>query len=262
MKTSGRVALLPLLTLAVLVGLWFLAAARGWLVRPTGPGTQIALFPSPTEALAGLKEVAGQGRLLKDTLASLLRVGVAYSLSVLVGVPLGLWLGRVVVAREALLPVLNFLRSLSPLAWIPFAVLWLGTGDTTVVVLLLLAALPPVAVTTAAAVASIPKVYFRVASDYGLRGLRLFSQVLFPAILPQLVTMLRVTMGLCWLVLVAAEMIAGDRGVGFLIQDANQSLRPDLIFIGMVVIGMLGILFDRLLLLLTRVPSLRWGWEK
>jgi NitT/TauT family transport system permease protein len=80
--------------------------------------------------------------------------------------------------------------------------------------------------------------------------------------MPQIVTMLRVTMGLCWLVLVAAEMIAGDRGIGFLIQDANQSLRSDLILVGMLVIGALGVFFDRLLLLLTRIPSLRWGWER
>lgn len=262
MKASSRTVVLPLITLMVLVALWFVAADKGWLVRPTGPDTQISLFPSPTEALAGFREVAGEGKLGRDTVASLGRVGVAYFLSVIMGVALGLWLGQVAIAREALLPSLNFLRSLSPLAWIPYAVLWLGTGDGTVVVLLLLAAVPPVALMTAAAVAGIPRVYYRVANEYGLHGLRLFASVLFPAILPQLVTMLRVTMGLCWLVLVAAEMIAGDRGVGYLIQDANQALRPDLILVGMLVIGVLGVVFDRLLMLLTRVPSLRWGWEK
>ena len=258
----GRALLLPLLTLAVLAALWFLAAARGWLVRPTGPGTEVSLFPSPAEALAGAAEVSRDGRLLKDTVASLGRVVAAYVLSVGLGVPLGLWLGRVAAAREALLPLLNFLRVLSPLAWIPFAVLWLGMGDVTVVFLITLAALPPAAITTAAAVASVPKVYFRVAQDYDLRGARLVTQVLLPAVMPQVVTMLRVTMGLCWLVLVAAEMIAGERGVGFLIQDANYSLRSDLIFVGMLVIGVLGILFDRLLMLLTRIPSLRWGWDR
>lgn len=254
--------LLPLVTLSVILALWFVAAARGWLVRPTGPGTQISLFPSPSETLAGFTEAMRNGRLLSDTLASLARVLAAYVFSMGLGIPLGLWLGRMVAAREALLPLLNFLRALSPLAWIPFAVLWIGTGDLTVVFLIVLAALPPAAVSTAAAVSAVPRVYFRVAADFGIRGAKLFSQVLLPAVMPQIVTMLRVNMGLCWLVLVAAEMIAGDRGVGFLIQDANQSLRPDLIFVGMLVIGALGIGFDRLLLFLTRVPSLRWGWER
>ena len=110
--SAWRTRLLPLLTLLILLGAWFFAASRGWLVRPTGPGTQIALFPSPTETQAGLAEASRDGRLLKDTLASVARVGVAYVLSVLIGVPLGLWLGRMAAAREALLPVLNFLRAL------------------------------------------------------------------------------------------------------------------------------------------------------
>ncbi len=260
--TAWRMRLLPLLTLLVLLGAWFLAASRGWLVRVTGPDTQVSLFPSPVEAWAGASEVLKSGRLLNDTLTSVGRVLAAYVLSVVLGIPVGLWLGRVMVAREALMPVLNFLRVLSPLAWIPFIVLWIGLGDTAVVVLILLAAFPPATVTTVAAVASVPKVYFRVARDYDLRGAQLFTQVLLPAVMPQVVTMLRVTMGLCWLVLVAAEMIAGERGLGFLIQEANNNSRTDLILVGMLVIGALGILFDRLLLLLTRVPSLRWGWER
>ncbi len=254
--------LLPLLTFGIVIGFWGLAAARGWLVRVTGPTTFIPLLPSPAEALVGLREGLREGKLIESTLASIGRVGAGYVISVGVGVPLGLLLGRAALLREALLPLLNFLRVLSPLAWIPFAVLWLGAGNEAVVFLLVLAALPPVAVTTAAAVASVPRVYIRVGKDYGIGGLGQLTGVIFPAVLPQIITMLRVTMGLCWLVLVAAEMIAGDRGLGFMIQDANQGLRLDLIVAGMIVIGLLGVLSDRLLMLLTKIPSVRWGYDR
>jgi NitT/TauT family transport system permease protein len=256
---SLRAFLLPLLTFSVVVAIWWLAAVRGWLVRP---GTELSLLPTPGEALGGLWDGLREGKLIESALASIVRVAAGYAISIGVGVPLGLLLGQAAVLREALLPLLNFLRVLSPLAWIPFAVLWIGSSDSAVIFLLVMAALPPVAVTTAAAVASVPRVYTRVAKDYGISPLRQLLGVVFPAVLPQIITMLRVTMGLCWLVLVAAELAAGDRGLGYMIQDANQGLRTDLVVAGMIVIGLLGIVSDRLLMLLTKIPSVRWGYDR
>jgi NitT/TauT family transport system permease protein len=241
---------LPSLTFGTLTLLWALASVRAWL--------DPKFFPTPAAVGSGFSELVSSGRLWQDLGSSLLRVGIAYGISIGVGVPLGLWLGRVAAAREALLPLLNFLRALSPLAWIPFAVLWFGAGDVPVIFLIVMATLPPAAVTTAAAVASVPGVYFRVAKDYGIGAMAVALQ----AVMPQLITTLRLTMGLSWLVLAAAEMIAGQTGLGFLIQDANNGLRTDLILAGMIVLGLLGILTDRLLLLLTRLPSVRWGYEK
>jgi NitT/TauT family transport system permease protein len=251
---SLRGFFLPLLTFGILATLWWLASTRGWL--------DPRFFPTPQAVGTGFGELFSTGRIWRDLGASLLRVGVAYAISIGVGVPLGLWLGQWAAARQALLPLLNFLRALSPLAWIPFAVLWFGAGDVPVIFLITMATLPPAAVTTAAAVASVPRVYFRVAKDYGIRGAGLLTGVMLPAVMPGLITTLRLTMGLSWLVLAAAEMIAGQTGLGFLIQDANNGLRTDLILAGMIVLGTLGILTDRLLMLLTKIPSVRWGYDR
>lgn len=246
--------LYPSLTFGILLLIWWLASARGYLSEQ--------FFPTPAAFVTGFREEVASGSIFRDTLASLSRVGAGYAISVAVGVPLGMILGTVLGARLALLPLLNFLRSLSPLAWIPFAIFWIGIGHGAVIFLIVIAALPTIALSTMAAVAGIPKVYFRVAQDYDLKGLQRLTRVIFPAILPQLVTTLRVAMGLCWLVMVAGEMLAGNTGLGYLIHDANNGLRLDLIVVGMVVIGLLGMLCDRLLMLLTRLPGIRWGYDR
>lgn len=176
--------------------------------------------------------------------------------------PSGLLLGRSPWARQAFLPTVNFLRSLSPLAWIPFAILWLGIGDPPAIFLIFMAAVFPVILSTCAAVASIPSVYFRVARDLGIEGGALLREVTLPAIAPQVITTLRVAAGLSWLVVVAAEMIAGNDGLGFAVWDARNGLRIDLLTASMVVIGLIGVGLDRLLVRLTHIPSVRWGYER
>ena len=202
------------------------------------------------------------GHLVQDVLASLFRVGAGFLLATAIGIPAGLFLGHSAMARAALLPLVNFFRNLSPLAWIPFAILWLGIGDPPAIFLIFMAAVFPVVLSTAAAVASIPSVYFRVARDLGIRGPRLLSEVTLPAIAPQVITTLRVTAGLAWLVVVAAEMIAGRDGLGFAVWDARNGLRIDLLAAVMVVIGLIGVGLDRLLVQMTRIPSVRWGYER
>jgi NitT/TauT family transport system permease protein len=218
--------------------------------------------PSPAEVLAGFAEEVQRGRMFDDVIASLYRVAAGFLLAVLLGVPTGLVIGLKLKAREALLPTLNFFRSLSPLAWIPFAIMWFGIGDVPAIFLIFMTGYFPIALAAAAAVANIPSVYFKVAKDYGLHREKLLLQVTLPAIMPQIITALRITAGLSWVVVVAAEMIAGRDGLGFLIWDARNQLRPDLLVVGMVVIGLIGVALDRLLVQLTRIPSVRWGYEK
>src|SRR5882724_7354958 len=250
----SRTRLLPLLVLCVAIAVW----SALWLLK----AFPASVFPSPPAVARGLAEEIRTGRLLADLVASLFRVTTGFMLAVVLGLPVGLWLGRHVRSRFALLPLINFFRSLSPLAWIPFAILWFGIGDMPAIFLIFMACFFPVVVATVAAVANIPSIYFRVAHDYSFSGTELLTKVTLPALAPQVITSLRVTAGLAWVVVVAAEMIAGRDGLGFAIWDARNGLRMDLLVAGMIVIGVIGMVIDRVLMRLTRIRSVRWGYER
>ena len=127
-------------------------------------------FPSLTATVSALGEEFRAGRLTNDITASLFRVAVGFVLAAALGIPLGLWLGQRLGPRLALQPLVNFFRCLSPLAWIPFAILWFGIGDKPAIFLIFMSSFFPLALATIAAVAGIPAVYYRVARDYGFRG--------------------------------------------------------------------------------------------
>ena len=219
-------------------------------------------FPSPQAVLLSFREEILAGRLVNDIIASLWRVAVGFVLSVLLGVPLGLWLGQHLKSRQAIVPVLNFFRFLSPLAWIPFAILWFHIGDKPAIFLIFMATFFPLTLATMVAVATIPSIYFRVAHDYHYHGIELLTKVTFPAVLPQVVTALRVSYGIAWVVIVAAEMVGCQDGLGYGIWEARNGLRLDSAVCYMIVIGVLGMGIDRLLAQLTKLPGIRWGYER
>ncbi|MDP9323772.1 MAG: ABC transporter permease [Acidobacteriota bacterium] len=252
--TKTGAPLLALVTPAVLIVVWAVVSSAR-LFPPS-------LFPHPWDVARGVWFELKSGRLVNDAIASLFRVSAGFLLAVILGVPAGLLLGHSARARAAFLPLVNFFRSLSPLAWIPFAILWLGIGDPPAIFLIFMAAFFPIVLSTTAAVANIPSVFFRVARDLGIEGPRLLSAVTLPAIAPQVITALRVAAGLSWLVVVAAEMIAGRDGLGFAVWDARNGLRIDLLAGAMFAIGVIGAALDRMLVQLTRIPSVRWGYER
>jgi NitT/TauT family transport system permease protein len=253
-RSTAAVPLLAFLTPAAIVALWAAVSSAGFFPP--------SIFPHPWDVARGVAFELRSGRLMTDVIASLFRVSFGFLLAVTLGVPAGLLLGHSARARDAFLPLVNFFRSLSPLAWIPFAILWLGIGDPPAIFLIFMAAFFPIVLSTTAAVANIPSVYFRVARDLGIDGPRLLQAVTLPAIAPQVITTLRVTAGLSWLVVVAAEMIAGRDGLGFAVWDARNGLRIDLLAAEMLVIGVIGAGLDRLLVQLTRIPSVRWGYDR
>jgi len=251
---SVAVRLLPLFVLLIGLAIWFCLSRLG--VFPE------SAFPSPVAVARGFGIELRSGRLLDDLIASLFRVSCGFLLAVILGLPTGLWMGHHFRSRVALLPAINFFRSLSPLAWIPFAILWFGIGDLPAIFLIFMACFFPIVVATVSAVAAIPSIYFRVARDYSFSGAELLMKVTLPAIAPQVITSLRVTAGLAWLVVVAAEMIAGRDGLGFAIWDARNGLRMDLLVVGMIVIGVIGVIIDRILVRLMKISSVRWGYER
>jgi NitT/TauT family transport system permease protein len=253
-KLSAKTRLLPVAVFILIVALWALLSALRIFPESS--------LPSPSSVLKGFQEEIKAGRLFDDIIASLFRVSSGFALAVALGIPLGLVLGHGARARKALLPTINFFRNLSPLAWIPFAILWFGIGDLPAIFLIFMTTFFPIVLATSAAVANIPAVYFRVAENYGYRGAEFLTQVTLPAIAPQVITALRVTAGLAWVVVVAAEMIAGRDGLGFAVWDARNALRIDLVVVAMIVIGFIGVVIDRLLLMLTWIPSVRWGYER
>lgn len=246
--------LLPALVGLALLALWAVLSAVG--AFPTGT------VPTPVEVARAFGGEITSGRLLADVIASLYRVAWGFVGGVILAVPLGLVIGRSVRTRAALLPWVNFFRSLSPIAWIPFAIIWFGIGDPPAIFIIFLATFFQIALATAAAAGTVPSIYYRVAEDMQLRGRRVLVEITLPAILPQLVTALRVAIGVAWMVVVAAEMIAVRSGLGWLIQDARNGLRMDLVVCGMIVIGAIGIALDLLFSRLTRIPSVRWGFDR
>lgn len=249
-----RSVALPLAVVAVMVAIWTIVWRSGIF--------HASAFPSPLAVFHAFGDEVRTGRLLTDLITSLFRVTCGFGLAVVTGIPAGLWMGQKELVRTAFLPIVNFFRNLSPLAWIPFAILWFGVGDASPIFLIFLSAFFPVVLSTMAAAANVPTIYSRVAKDFGIADSEKLLRVTLPAIMPQVVTTLRVTAGVCWLVVVAAEMIAGRDGLGFAVMDARNGLRTDILVVEMIVIGVVGVAIDRALEQLTKVPSIRWGYER
>jgi NitT/TauT family transport system permease protein len=219
------------------------------------------LFPKPIEVARGLLELMRAGLLLKYAVASLFRVTIGFTLAVLIGVPFGLVLGWYTRAFQAFNPMIQMFRPISPIAWIPVAILWFGVSDAAPIFLIFLASVFPITVSAIAAVQNMQPVYLRAARNFGLSRLQLFRRVIFPASLPQVITGIRIALGVAWLVVVAAEMIAVNSGLGYLIIDArNAGKRYDLVVAGMVMIGLIGLALDLIVRQLEKFNEVRWGY--
>jgi NitT/TauT family transport system permease protein len=219
------------------------------------------LFPTPGEVARGIVELIQKGLLVKYIVASLFRVTWGFLLAVVVGVPVGLVLGWYGRAFQAFNPLIQIFRPISPIAWIPVAILWFGVSDAAPIFLIFLASVFPIAVSAIAAVQNMQPVYLRAAQNFGLGGFELFRKVIFRACLPQIITGIRIALGIAWLVVVAAEMIAVNSGLGFLIIDArNAGKRYDLVVAGMVMIGLIGLVLDLLVRRLEKFDEVKWGY--
>ena len=241
----------PLVVIALLVAAWWLLVL----------GTHSAIFPTPWQVVTATIELVRDGTLWGHIGASLLRVGSGFGLAVLFAVPLGLWMGWVQGAYATLNPVFQILRPISPIAWIPIAILWFGVGNASPIFLIFISSVFPMVLQTTAGVHTIERRYLRAAENFGVSRSTLFRRVVIPAVLPQVIVGMRIGLGVAWLVVVAAEMIALRSGLGYLIIDSrNAGNRYDLVIAGMIIIGLIGLSLDGAMRLLEGLRIVRWRY--
>ncbi len=242
-----------LLVLATVITVW-------WVVVEA---TQSPIFPTPWQVITGAYELAQDGSLWEHIGASLFRVGTGFGLAALLAVPLGLWMGWVAGAYRTFNPIFQMLRPISPIAWIPLAILWFGVGDLSPIFLIFISSVFPMIVQTTSGVHTIERRYLRAAANFGVSRTVLFRRVVIPAVLPEIIVGMRIGIGVAWLVVVAAEMIALRSGLGYLIMDSrNAGNRYDLVIASMIIIGMIGLLLDSSTRLLERLKPVRWRYVR
>ena len=248
---AARRVLPSIAVIALIIGVWWALVVA----------TASVVFPTPWQVVTGTVELVRDGTLWEHIGASLFRVGVGFGLAVIVGVPLGLWMGWVQGAYVTLNPLFQMLRPISPIAWIPIAILWFGVGNVSPIFLIFISSVFPMVVQTVTGVHTIEKRYLRAAANFGVSRATLFRQVVIPAVLPQIIVGMRIGLGVAWLVVVAAEMIALRSGLGYLIIDSrNAGNRYDLVIAGMIIIGLIGLLLDGLMRLLEGLKVVRWRY--
>jgi NitT/TauT family transport system permease protein len=242
----------PLVAASLLLAAWHFSVA--W------SGTKI--FPSPLNVKAGVAELLHKHVLWADIEDSLRRVAVGFGVAVVIGIPVGLWLGWSETANQVVNPVLQILRPISPIAWIPVAIIFFGVGDRAAVFLVFLSAFFPIVLACVSGVSSVPPVLLRAGRNFGLTQAQILRRVIFPAALPQILVGVRIALGIAWLVVVAAEMIAVDSGLGYLVIDSrNSGKRYDLVVAAMLMIGIIGLVLDLCVRRVEKIKSVRWGFR-
>lgn len=240
----------PMLFIVVLLVIWEIAID----LHPA------QILPGPVAVAGGIIELARHGLLFKYVVASLFRVTWGFAFAALIAIPLGLLLGWYRRGEMAFYPLVQVFRPISPLAWIPIAILWFGVGDSAAIFLIFVGCFFPLLLIAMSAVHNIPADYINAGRNFGLSSSAFVTRVLYPAVIPQLLVGLRITLGIAWLVVVAAEMISVNSGLGFLIVDArNAGNRYDLVVAGMVIIGAIGLLLDLAMRSLEQVKSFHWS---
>lgn len=218
-----------------------------------------ALFPSPLKVGKGIWLLITNGTLLVHLKVSFIRFLIDYLSAVIIAVILGLILGRLAKLWNIIDPIVQVLRPISPIAWSPFIVLWFGIGDIPAIVIIFIAAFFPVLLSTVSAVKKVDRTYLKVAENFEIKQPHLMTKIIFPAAFPFIANGLHIAIGTAWIFLVAGEMVGAQSGLGYLIVDARNSLRLDLVLAGIIFIGILGLILDKAIQLFERWVEKQWG---
>jgi taurine transport system permease protein len=240
---QGRSTTISVITTLALIGLWFLITNMGW-IKPL-------FLPSPQAVwdkfmLANTEGVANS-TLLEHTATSLMRVFGAFLLSCATAIPIGILMGSNRIVRGIFDPPVEFYRPLPPLAYLPLMIIWFGIGELSKILLIFLAIFAPMAISARAGVKSVGIEQIHAAYAMGASKFQILFHVILPAAAPEILTGMRIGIGFGWTTLVAAEMVAATRGLGFMVLNAAQYLQSDTVIMGIIVIGLFAFGFDLLM---------------
>ncbi len=239
LRAPGVKRLWGLLPPIAALGAWEFAVQAGLLRHEN--------LPLPSEIFAALQQLLHSGALFSHLAASMLRVFAGYLIALTLALPLGLLMGCSEKTLLLMRPTAEMLRTVSPIAWIPLAILWFGIGNIPAIFIISITCFFPMLVTTINAVQTVDPLYRKIARDFGASRAQELYTVIIPAALPPIAIGLRISLGIAWLVIVAAEMVGMRSGLGYLISDSRNMLRTDLVMASMIVIGAAGCLLDSIM---------------
>jgi nitrate/nitrite transport system permease protein len=244
-----RAVIPPLFGIALMIGIWALVAIKSGNIP--GPdktwAAALKLFADPFYRNGPNDQGIGW-----NVLSSLQRVGIGFGFAALVGIPAGFVLGRFAFMNRMFEPIISLLRPVSPLAWLPIGLLVFQKADPAATWTIFICSIWPMILNTAQGVQRVPQDYLNVARVLGLSEAKVITKILFPAVLPYMLTGIRLSIGTAWLVIVAAEMLTGGVGIGFWVWDEWNNLKVEHIVIAIFVIGIVGLALETLLLMIAK----------
>ncbi len=239
----------PLLGLLMFIGVWAIVAGSS----PNLPGpaktwaSAVHLFSDPFYQKGPNDQGIGW-----NILASLKRVGIGFGMAAVIGIPVGFLIGRVAFLNGMLSPIISLLRPVSPLAWLPIGLLVFKAANPAAIWVIFISAIWPLIINTAVGVSRVPQDYLNVAKVLDLSPWKVTCKILLPATLPYILTGIRLSIGVAWLVIVAAEMLTGGVGIGFWVWDEWNNLNVEHIIIAIFVVGIVGLLLEQLLVFIAK----------
>ncbi|EYR79348.1 ABC transporter permease subunit [Shinella sp. 838] len=237
---SLPVAIISAVTIGVIIAAWGLASVYA-LVSPV-------FLPSPRQVVLALYNLVVTGfvdaTLAEHVGASLTRIFGALIASILIGIPAGIAIGTSRLGRGVLDPIVEFLRPLPPLAYLPLIIIWVGIGEASKITVIALSMLPSIILSTSAGVRGVSKDHVNAARSLGASRAQVLREVVLPSGVPSILTGVRIALGAGWTTLVAAELVAATSGIGFMIQSAAQFLVTDIVIAGIIVIALIAILLE------------------
>lgn len=242
---------ISLFLLPILILILWITASNLQLFSP-------AILPSITTVIESLKSQISSGQLVKDISISLIRVLEGYLIASTLGIILGVFMGINEKINNLFFITFNAIRQIPMLAWIPLIVLWFGIGETSKIIIIVLAAFFPILLNTTNGIKRTDKRLLEVGNMYHLSKWKLFAKIYFPSALPSIFVGLKLGLGISWMAVVGAEIIASSSGIGYRMNDARSLMQPEVVFVGMIVIALLGIVMDQIL---TRISKKITPWE-